>query len=128
MKNDPPLIALPRANKSMVEQYVRTAMPTATESEVASRVAEVLMTDALGRAVHEGRHPGGLLDMPKCVRTSSAGIVEEVPYGYENPTAPTDDCDCEMIAGGLVTMMKLQEMQAAQASQIVLPPGKTNHH
>lgn len=126
MKNDPPLVELPRANKEMVEQYVRASVPGATESEIASRVAEVLMTDALGRAIHAGRHPGGLLDMPKCVRTNSAGIVEDVPYGYEDPTQPTDDCSCEMVAGGLVTMMKLQEMQAGP--QIVLPPGKTNHH
>lgn len=125
MLKDPPLIELPRAQKDMVEQYVRAAVPLATKEEVASRVAEVLMTDALGRAIHAGRHPGGLLDMPKCVRTNSAGIVEDVPYGYENPTQPTDDCTCEQVAGGLVTMMKLQE---AQATQIVLPPGKTNHH
>ena len=126
--NDHPLDELPRPTPELVEAYVRQIQPTATKQEVASRVAEVLMTDALGRAIHHGRMPGGLLDLPKCVRISSAEVVQEVPYGYDDPTHPEYACQCEQMAGGLITIMKMLETQDAVQHRIVLPPGQTNHH
>lgn len=128
MQNDPPLEELPRPTAELVEAYVRQIMPTATKQEIASRVAEVIMTDALGRAIHHGRTPGGLLDMPKCVRVTMANTVQEVPYGYDDPTKPTNNCTCEQVAGGLITIMKMLEQRDAQQHRIVLPPGQTNHH
>lgn len=119
---DPPLTELPRANRSMVEQYVREAMPGASEKEVASQVSEVLMADALGRAIHAQRGPGSALDMNRCVRVNSSDMIEPVPYSYDDSDGGYV-CDCEQIALQLVATMKAQQTMAdtVAASQIVVP-------
>jgi hypothetical protein len=119
---DQPFIELPRPTPGMVEHYVRANVPNASDEEIASRVAEVIMTDALGRAIHHGRTPGGLLDLPKCSRVTRAGLTQEVPYGYEDKVYPGYSCQCEQISGGLIAIMKAMEVRDAMHNRLVIYP------
>lgn len=124
----PPMVDLPRANPSMVEQYVRHNMPNATKQEVASQVSEVLMADALGRAIHQAKIIGG--PWPgACVRPIRWDVeptkdedFEKVPYGYDSGEF---ECECESMALHLVELMKAQQAMADTKMNhiIVAQPG-----
>ena len=107
----PPLIDLPVANRSMVEEYVRNAMPNASPQQIASQVSEVVMADSLGRAIHQAKRIGGPWPAP-CARPKqwnrepkSDEDMEEVPYGYDSGE---QECICESMALHLVELMKSQ--------------------
>lgn len=109
---DPPMVELPHADASLVEAYVKSALPPdASAALIKSEVSKVVMADALGRAIHVMRGPGQLIDMGKCVRINHAEEVQPVPYGYDDADRGYR-CDCEDIALGLVALM--QGMTIAQ--------------
>lgn len=116
IEEDPPLVELPRAHRSMVEQYVREAMPPGTpESTIQSEVASVMLADALGRALHEAKRVGGPWPGP-CVRQRTDGEVEQVPYGWGNEY----ECECEAMALHLIELMKSQQVMAEVSGRIAI--------
>jgi hypothetical protein len=118
----PPLTPLPRANRSLVEQYVRSAMAGAPKQAIAEQVSAVLMADALGRAIHSQRGPveGRVFaDLNRCVRLNNeTDQIEEVPYGYEDPEYR---CDCEELALKLVAVMKDEQAHDEIVGLVVGP-------
>lgn len=127
--SDPPLVELPRVDEDTVRQYVMLHREAGwTEADVRSQIAEVLMADALGRAIHASRGPGYMIDMPKCTRVNKAGEVENVPYGYDDLKGAGYICDCEDIGLFLVAKMKEQQIdEAPQRPTIIVPrDGKAN--
>lgn len=126
--DDPPMEELPRANEKMVRQWVMVhRKPDWTEADVRSQVSQVLMADALGRAIHASRGPGLMIDMPKCTRVNKAGEVENVPYGYDDLAGAGYMCDCEAMALYLVEVMKQQQAEAdSQPTTRIIVKGEEN--
>lgn len=123
---DPPMVELPRADRAMVMEYTRAAMPGATEQEVLSEVARVEMADALGRAIHASRGVGEVINIQQCVRVRSDGAPEPVPYGYEDKERGFA-CDCEDIALHLVEQMKAQAaMHDVKSHHLIVAPSAGN--
>ena len=114
------LAELPRPTPQMVEDTLKQMFQQITPQELASRTAETLMADSLGRALHAQRGPGLIVDMGKCVRLNSEDQIEEVPYGYDDQQEDGYACDCEDMAIALIETMKAQQAMADVKGQHII--------
>lgn len=129
----PPMVDLPRANRSIILQHLRQVMaPATSEQELATEASKVEMADALGRAIHAAKLVGGPWGAP-CSRPirwdqepESDKDMEPVPYGYDSGEF---ECECEQMALHLVQLMTAQAVMegVVESSKIVVAKGRISN-